>query len=282
MNATLSDSTRSYPGSYPGQDYNPQSFDSGPSTGPLRIRRPGLSDIGAALMAGARDWLACRTDVLVLVVLFPLAALCLAGVIIEPHLLPFLFPICAGVAIIGPAGTLWFAALSRQRERDGVATADAAAAIFDSPRLGTIKGLGWLLVGLFAVWIAVAGLIYAKTLGSAPFEGGFFSGVFTTPAGHQMIIFGVLAGAVFALIALGIGLIGFPLALDREMSLGAVVATSFRAALSNPVFALGWGVTIVLGLIIGAIPGLLGLAVTIPVLGHASWHIYRMLIDDHS
>ena len=169
--------------------------------------------------------------------------------------------------------TLWFAALSRQRERDGVVTSEAAAAIFDSARLKTIKGLALLLIGLFVLWIAAAAYIYAITLGSdqtagglltrpfgAPPAEGFLARVFTTSAGHEMMITGVLVGAAFALVGLAIGLVGFSLALDREMSLGAVISTSVRVALVNPIVTLGWGCVVVGGLIIGAIPGLLGLA----------------------
>ena len=272
--ASLSESARSYPGG----DLYPDITHPEAATGPVRIQRPGLGAIAAALVEGANDWRACRTDVLVLVVLYPLAALCLTGVIIDRNLLPFVFPVCAGMALIGPLATIWFAALSRQRELDGVATADSAAAIFDSPRLSTIQRLAGLLIVLFALWIAAAAYIYTITLGSAPSGGSFVSNVLTTSAGHEMIITGVLVGAAFALLALAIGLVGFPLALDREMSLGMVISTSVRVALANPAVTLGWGCVVVAGLVLGAIPGLLGLAVAIPVLGHASWHLYRRLV----
>ncbi len=274
MAATLGESARNYPG---GELY-PQTTHPEAATGPVRIQRPGLGAIAAALADGVRDWRACRTDVLVLVVLYPLAALFLTGVIIDRNLLPFVFPVCAGMALLGPVATIWFAALSRQRELDGVATADSAAAIFDLPRVHTIQRLALLLIGLFALWIAAAGYIYAITLGSAPAGGSFMGNVFTTAAGQEMMVTGVLVGGAFALVGLAIGLVGFPLALDRQMSLGAVLSTSVRVALANPLLTLGWGVVIVAGLVIGAIPGLLGLALTIPILGHATWHLYRRLV----
>ncbi len=289
VTATLSESARNY--TEPGGDQYPQTTHPEAATGPLRIQRVGLGAITAALADGARDWLAFRTDVLVMVVLYPLAALCLTGVIVDRNLLPFVFPICAGMALVGPVATLWFAALSRQRELDGVATSESAAAIFDSPRVRTIKSLALLLIGLFALWIVAAAYIYAITLGSGQAAGGlltrpfanpqaegFLARVFTTPAGHEMIITGVLVGAAFALVGLAVGLVGFPLALDRQMSLGAVITTSVRVALMNPLVTLGWGCVVVAGLVIGAVPGLLGLALTIPILGHASWHLYRRLV----
>ncbi|MBU6449993.1 MAG: DUF2189 domain-containing protein, partial [Rhodospirillales bacterium] len=131
--------------------------------------------------------------------------------------------------------------------------------------------------GLFALWIAVAGVLYSITLGQVP-HGSFFTNLFTTTAGYEMLVLGLLLGAGFALVALAIGLVGFQLALDREMSVGAVVSTSLHVAAGNPVLTLAWGGVVVAGLVLGAIPGLLGLSVTIPVLGHASWHLYRRLV----
>lgn len=266
-------------GGYPGADQYPETIHPEAASGPIKILKADMADLRAALVEGAQDWRACRTDVLVSVVVFPLAAVLLAGLILDRHLLPFIFPICSGVALLGPAATVWFAALSRQRELDGVATTDAAAAIFDSPRAGTIKRLAGILIGLFVLWLLAAGYIYSITLANAPAGKGFFGNLFTTAAGYEMIILGVVVGAVFALLALALALVGFQLALDREMSVGAVINTSFRVALANPVVTLAWGAVVVAGLAVGTIPALLGLRVTIPILGHASWHLYRRLVQ---
>jgi uncharacterized membrane protein len=276
VTSTVSGSTKNYPGD---QQY-PRTTHPEPATGPVRIRKASLGDVSGALADGARDWLACRTDVLVMVVIYPLAGVLLAGVILDERLLPFVFPVCAGVALIGPVATIWFAALSRQRELDGIATADAAAAIFDSQRLPVIRGLAALLILLFLLWVAAAGIIYGLTLGSAPDTGqGFFHNVFTTTAGHEMIIVGVLVCACFALLARAVGLVGFQLALDRRMSLAGVIGTSIRTAIANPGVTLAWGAAVIVLLVLGALPGLLGLAITVPILGHGSWHLYRRLIE---
>ncbi|WP_298224870.1 DUF2189 domain-containing protein [Acidocella sp.] len=262
---------------YPGADQYPHTIYPEAAAGPIRIQHAGMGAIFAALRAGIADWRAFRTDIAVHVVIYPLAGALLAGVILDRALLPFIFPICAGLALIGPAGTIWFAALSRQHERDGTATADAAAAIFDSPRRLTVQRLALLLIGLFALWIVSAGVLYSITLGRLA-GGAFFSNLFTTAAGYEMLALGILLGAGFALVALMIGLVGFQLALDREMSVGAVISTSLHTATANPLLTLAWGGVVVAGLVIGALPGLLGLSLTIPILGHASWHLYRQLI----
>ncbi|MDE1882933.1 MAG: DUF2189 domain-containing protein [Rhodospirillales bacterium] len=264
---------------YPGSDQYPQATHPEAATGAVRIEHPGLNAIADALREGVSDWRTFRTDVVVNVVIYPLAGALLAGVILDRALLPFIFPICAGLALIGPVATVWFAALSRQRERDGTATSDAAAAIFDSPRRLTVQRLALLLMGLFALWIMAAGGLYAVTLGRVS-GGSFLGNLFMTTAGNGMLVIGVLAGAGFAVVALAVGLVGFQLALDHEMGVGEVVAISVRAALENRQLSAAWGGVVVAGLVLGAIPGLLGLSITIPILGHASWHLYRRLIAD--
>lgn len=263
---------------YPGGQPYPTTTHPEADTSPVTVQKIGFGDLRAALREGVQDWLACRTDVLVMVVIYPLAALFIAIALIDRHFLPLLFPVASGMALVGPVATIWFGALSRQRERDGVATVDAAGAIFESPRGSVIKRLALLLIGLFAVWIAVAGVIYHTTLGSAPGTGSFLHGTFATAPGHEMILIGVLVGAVFGVVALATALVSFQLALDHEIGVAEAVSVSVQAALANPGVTLIWGLLIAGLLLIGAIPGLIGLAVTIPILGHSAWHLYRRMI----
>jgi uncharacterized membrane protein len=246
---------------------------------PYEVRKVSFQDMKEALLRGAEDWRICRTDVLVMAVLYPIAALFAAAVVVDQALLPFVFPVLAGFALVGPMATMWFAALSRQREIEGVTSSEAAARIFDSPKLKAIQRLCLIVIGLFLAWIVVAVIVYGMTLGQVPAsQESFFSSVFTTSAGWTMIVAGCLSGAVFAVITLAIGLVSFPMALDRDVTVTQAIGASVRAAIRNPVFALGWGAVIVAGLILGALPGLLGLTVVLPILGHANWHLYRRVI----
>ncbi|MCB5944944.1 DUF2189 domain-containing protein [Acidocella sp. KAb 2-4] len=246
----------------------------------FEIRQIHFNDLWEALRLGIADWRACRTEVMVLAVLLPVAAIMLGAVTAAPNLLPFLFPVCAGLALLGPMVTLWFVALSRERERSGVASAEQAAAVFDSSRLNTIQSLGLLCIVLFLAWLAVAGVVYTHTLGqTGPARGlEFFVRVFTTAAGWEMIVLGYLTGAAFALVTLCIGLVSFPLALDQDVSTWQAITVSARAVIRNPVVVLAWGFVVATLMAAGTVPALLGLSVVMPVLGHATWHIYRRLV----
>ncbi len=258
-----------------------ESLPSGAAKKPgLVIHHLGLGDMQDALRLGFADFRACHTEVPMLALLAPVAAIMLAAVVTAPSLMPFVFPVCAGFALLGPMATIWFAALSRVREQTGSASAEEAAKIFDSHRRITIQNLGLVAVGIYLLWVAVAAYIYFQTVGAAgPATGlNFFARVVTTQAGWEMTITGCIAGAIFAVIMLGIGLVSFPLALDRDVGTGRALATAFSAMAQNPVVIFIWGALVASSLFLGCIPALLGLALVMPILGHSTWHMYRRLI----
>lgn len=246
----------------------------------LTIRHPGLRDMREALRLGIADARACHTEVPILALLAPVAAIMLAAVTTAPSLMPFVFPICAGFSLLGPMATLWFAALSRAREQTGTASAEAAAAVFDTDRRIVIQNLSLIAVSMYMLWVAVAAYIYFHTLGANGPAGGlkFFVSVVTTKAGWEMTAIGCATGAVFAVIMLGIGLVSFPLALDRDISTFQALGLAFRAMAHNPEVIFAWGALVAVLLALGCLPDLLGLALVMPVLGHSTWHMYRRLI----
>jgi uncharacterized membrane protein len=106
----------------------------------------------------------------------------------------------------------------------------------------------------------------------------FLRDVLTTGSGWTMIIIGMGVGFIFALAVLAISVVAFPLMLDREVGLGNAVATSLRVFAENPLPIAAWGVIVAGGLVLGSIPAFLGLIFVLPVLGHATWHLYRKTV----
>ena|SRR5919106_2156866 len=99
-----------------------------------------------------------------------------------------------------------------------------------------------------------------------------------TSAGWRMILLGVGVGFLFALLVLAISVVSFPLLLERDVGLDLAVWTSIRAVAANPGPLLLWGFIVAAGLLIGSIPAFLGLIIVMPVLGHATWHLYRKVV----
>jgi uncharacterized membrane protein len=244
------------------------------------VRRIGLGDLREALVEGVRDFGACRTDVVFLCMIYPIAGLIISRFAFDYGMLPLIFPLVSGFALIAPLFGVGLYEMSRRREL-GIATGWADAfAVIRSPAIGSIMALGLLLLGLFALWLCAANLIYTTTLGpDAPVSAiAFARDAVTTPQGWTMIVVGVGVGFLFALLVLAISVVSFPLLLDRNVGLKAAVATSFQAVRMNPGPMAIWGLIIAAGLVIGAIPLLVGLAIVLPILGHATWHLYRKVV----
>ena len=247
-----------------------------PAPAPYTIRKMALKEIWEVLALGFDDLRHARTDTLTIAIILPISGIFLASVIVVRAFLPFVFPICAGFALVGPMATLWFAAVSRRRERGDA----SALSVFTPERLVAIQRLCVIAIMLFVIWNVTAGIIYGLTLGSSDEDANarFLWRVWHTTAGWELIVAGCATGAVFAILSLAVFCISFPLVLDRPITASRAIAISVQAMLHNPIFVLAWGAVVVVGLIGGAIPAMLGIVIVLPTLGHASWHLYRRMV----
>ena len=247
---------------------------------PLNVRRIALAQLGNVLARGLDDFAAFRTDVIFICLLYPLVGLVMARLAVGYELLPLVFPLASGFALVGPLAAVGLNEMSRRREW-GIAVGWAdALAVVRAPSFGAIVLLGLVLMGIFLLWLLVAEIIYEMTLGPMPpaSVGSFIRDVFTTDAGLTMIGVGMGVGFLFALLVLAISVVSFPLLLDRDVGVDTAMLTSIRAVVANPVPMAAWGLIVAVGLVVGSIPFFLGLIVVMPVLGHATWHLYRAVI----
>jgi uncharacterized membrane protein len=245
------------------------------------IRRVGVADLREALVRGFDDFAAYRSDVVFLCVIYPVVGLLLARVAFGYAMLPLLFPLASGFALIGPFAAVGLNEMSRRRELTQEARFWDAFALFRSPAFGKVIALGLVLTAVFLLWLIAAQAIYEWTLGPNPptSVAGFAHDVLRTPHGHGMIVLGVAVGFLFAVLVLTISVVAFPMLLDRNVPLEVAVRTSVLVVAANPVTMAIWGLVVAAGLVIGSIPLLLGLVVVMPVLGHATWHLYRRTVQ---
>jgi uncharacterized membrane protein len=248
---------------------------------PFVIRKIGLSDLSDALRLGWEDFKAVPSHAVILCVIYPVLGLVLFRMVLGYSVLPLLFPLAAGFTLIGPFAALGLYELSRRRERGEEAAAWDAMHVLRAPSFGAMLELGTLLLILFATWIAAADAIYIATFGHTPAASipDFSARVLTTPEGWLLIIVGCGVGFLFAVVALCVSVVSFPLMLDRHATAIDAIRTSLRAVMKNPLAMAAWGLIVAALLVIGSLPLFVGLAVVLPVLGHATWHLYRKVVE---
>ena len=246
-----------------------------------RIRRIELPDLQAALASGLADFRDLPSHAVFLCLFYPVAGLILDGILLRENVVPLLFPLAAGFALIGPFAAIGLYELSRRREIGLDTSWQHAFDVLRSPARSSILAIGILLFAIFVAWLLTARWLYGQTLGGlAPrTPGAFFREAITTAVGWKMIVWGNLIGSAFALAAMSLSVVSFPLLLDRHCSAAVAMLTSLRSVIANPGAMAVWGLLVAAALLLGSIPFLLGLAVVMPVLGHATWHLYRRVVE---
>ena len=245
------------------------------------IHRIHFNDLVDALRLGWEDFKAVPSHAIMLCVIYPVLGIVLARTVLGYSVLPLLFPLAAGFALLGPFAAIGLYELSRRRERGEEVDVSKALHVLRAPAFGAMVELGVLLLVLFGVWIGVANAIYVEIFGHAPAASipDFATRVLTTPDGWLLVIVGCGVGFLFAVVALCVSVVSFPLMLDRHATAIDAIRTSLRAVMMNPIAMAGWGLIVAALLVIGSIPLFVGLAVVLPVLGHATWHLYRKVVE---
>jgi uncharacterized membrane protein len=245
------------------------------------IRRIGVNDLAAALRQGLDDFLSQPSHLLFIGLIYPVVGLILAFWASNADLLPILYPLMSGFALIGPLAAIGLYEISRRREAGLDTSWTHAFDVLRSPSLPAIIVLGIALLVIFVAWLMSANALYNwlfEPPGQVTLQ-QFIDDVLHTDRGHKLILIGNVVGFVFAAFAFCISAVSFPLLLDRDVGAGVAAVTSVRAVLDNLVPMIVWGLIITAGLVIGFATLFIGLAVIMPVLGHATWHLYRRIVE---
>lgn len=245
-----------------------------------QVRRIAFADVQDALKKGAEDLGALRDDILFIGVIYPVAGLIIAALAANANLLPMVFPMASGFAILGPVAAVGLYEMSRRRELGEQVDWGTGFHVLRSPAIGSIIGLGAVLLALFGLWLAAAYELNLAIMGpkAPPTLRAFSQNLFWTREGGTLIIAGFAVGFLFAMAAFVISVVSFPLLLDRDVRVSVAIRTSIRACLANPGVMFLWGLIVAGALVLGSIPALVGLIVVVPLLGHASWHLYRRIV----
>jgi len=247
----------------------------------IGIRRIGAQDLWQSLKEGFDDFNAKPTHTVFLWIIYPLFALLLTLFLIGDNLLHLVFPMVSGFTLLGPVVLLCLFEMSRRRERGLEVTWSSAFEFIHTSSFAPVAALSVVMMLLYIAWLYMAELIYFGLFSATPpvSISDFATQVLTTRRGGALIFYGTAVGFIFAVAALAISVVAFPLLLDRKVSAVTAVKTSIKAVISNPLMMAVWGLIVVVLLAAGAVLLLIGLAVVLPILGHATWHLYRKLVE---
>jgi uncharacterized membrane protein len=247
---------------------------------PAPVVKPAtMADIVAAFEAGLRDFRAAPLFGLVFGGLYMLGGM--ATVWFTTHAgwswLPL--PMTAGFALIGPFVAIGLYEVSRRRERgEPLAWAPVFGCILAQGR----RELVWMsLVSVFAflIWMYQVRLLLALFFGLAPIEGAaFVNALFHSREGLTFLAIGTVWGAVLSVVVFSLTVVSFPLLLDRDRDFITAMITSVKAVVASPRVMVGWGLVTAALIFLSALPFFLGFLITLPVLGHATWHLYRRIV----
>lgn len=253
-----------------------------PSAETPGVRRIDVADLRWALRAGWDDFMSKRGDLIFAALFYPLVGLIAAFAATDHRLLPLFFPLVAGLSIMGPLVASGFYEIARRREQgDDAGWAHFLDPLLDGKRRAGLLAIASMLIVLFLMWLLVAWTLYQMTVGRLEPHGpaALFNALVTTREGWTLMICGNVIGAVIAAVTLVATFVSVPMVVDKPVSGMAAVLTSIRAASMNPGVTVRWGLTVAFLLVIGTIPLFIGLAVVLPVLGYATWHLYTRAVE---
>ena len=255
----------------------------GPTDEPIHpvVRNIGAPELMEALRKGVDDFKEMPTHLAFIGLIYPLLGICLAALTFSSNALTLLFPLVSGFALLGPLAAVGLYEMSRRRELGLDTSWEHLFDVLRSPSLPSILAMGFVLMGIFVVWLATAQALYEWLYGPMPPRSylGFLKEVLTTSRGWTLIILGHLIGFVFAAVVFSISVISFPLLLDRDCGVACAIQTSLKAVMVNPKTMGVWALMVAGLLMAGSLPLLVGLAVVMPILGHATWHLYRVTVE---
>jgi len=236
------------------------------------------ADIGRAIRAGFRDFLAAPAFGLFFSAVYVAGGVVLYLVFGAGGQEWWLIPFVLGFPLLAPFAAIGLYEVSRRIEAGApLAWGDVLGVVF-AQKDRQLPSMAMVILLMFMFWVFVAHATFALFMGVAS-----LTNITTSPVvlfsgnGPVMLLVGSAIGAGFALALFSFTVVGLPLLLEREVDFITAIITSVSAVMQNPITLGLWGGVIAAVLFVGMVPLFLGLFIALPVLGHASWHIYRAL-----
>lgn len=244
------------------------------------LRSPTLADLTASLRAGVRDFVAAPHLGLFFAGFYVVVGVLMAAITFATGTTFWLILAVLGFPLIGAFAALGLYEVSRRRQAGDALPFSEVVSVVWAQKNGQLPWLAVMVVVLFLFWFFLGHMIFALFLGLSPMTNVSTSlDVYLTADGLMMLLFGSAVGAIFASLTFAMSVLGMPMLLDRDVDFITALTRSISAVADAPLIYLGWGAFIAAVTLAAMLPAFLGLFLVLPILGHATWHLYRRVTD---
>ncbi|MBU3030409.1 DUF2189 domain-containing protein [Paracoccus marinaquae] len=245
---------------------------------PARI---GLPDLAEALTAGWHDFRRAPAFGLLFAAFYVAGGWVMVMVAAASGREWWLIPFVLGFPLIAPFAAVGLYEVSRRIEAEEPLDWPSVLRVVFAQKDRQVPSMAMVILLLFMFWVFVAHTIFALFMGASALTNITSSfEMLLNGKGLAMVFVGTLIGAGFAAVLFSFTVVGLPVLLDREVDFISAIIASVRAVAANPVVMAVWAAMIAVLLFSGILTAFLGLFIVLPVLGHASWHVYRRLMPD--
>ncbi|MCA1297562.1 DUF2189 domain-containing protein [Stappia indica] len=247
---------------------------------PTRVNRITFNEIVDALGLGMRDFRRAPVYGLFFGGVYALGGILVLLSASALNMSYLSYPLAVGFGLIGPFIAVGLYEVSRRLETGQRLDWPGVLGVIWEQRRRELAWMAFVVLFVQIMWMYQVRLLLALFLGFQSFASftAFLEVVVTTPEGLMFLLIGNVIGAALSVVLFSLTVVSFPMLLDREVDFITAMITSVRSVVTSPVPMIGWALIVTVTLLISMLPFFVGLVVTLPILGHATWHLYRRLV----
>lgn len=245
------------------------------------VRTITVNDVIDALASGLRDFRSAPVYGLTIGAFFTVGGLLVIMSAAALNMSYLSYPLAAGFALVGPFAAVGLYEVSRRLEKDEPLSWPAVLGTMWAQKGREFSWMAFVVLFVLIMWMYQVRLLLALFLGFRSFASfsEFVTEIISTPEGLMFLAVGHVVGAVLSLILYSLTVISFPLLTEQDRDFITAMITSIRAVATSPVPMIGWAFVVTITLMASIAPAFLGLVITLPVLGHTTWHLYRKCVE---
>ncbi|MBC00282.1 MAG: hypothetical protein CML67_12150 [Rhodobacteraceae bacterium] len=249
---------------------------------PTRVNAIGFDAIVDALGEGMRDFRKAPRFGLFFGGVYALGGIFVLLTASALHMSYLSYPLAIAFGLIGPFVAVGLYEVSRRLENGEPLDWYGVLAVIWAQRRRELAWMAFVVLFVQIMWMYQVRLLLALFLGFQSFASfsAFVEVVVTTPEGLMFLLIGNIVGAALSIVLFSLTVVSFPMLLDREVDFITAMITSVRAVVTSPAPMIGWALIITVTMLLSMLPVFAGLLVTLPVLGHTTWHLYRKLVPE--